>query len=197
MKKSLFLFLSLFLGYQAGFSQENARFTVKVSMDSILYGHYFQAVFTLENAKGENFQAPSFEDFQVVSGPNFSSSFSMINGEVTQSVSYTFYLEPKEIGNYYIQPASISVGEQMLETEPLEILVVPNPEGIKQASPEEDGMNGVFRGFGDRRMPNLRDFQLDFDDPFMTPSPKNPNSLEDPKKKEPVKKKKKRKIYKI
>lgn len=196
MKKLSFLFFSLLLSYQIGLSQETTRFTVKVSMDSILFGNYFQVVFSLENAKGEDFQAPAFEEFQVVSGPNFSSSFSMINGDVTQSVSYTFYLEPKEIGNYYIEPASIKVEEKILETDPIEILVVPNPEGIKQTPPTQNRMNDLWQGFGDNQMPSLRDFQLEFNDPLFAPAPKDPNKSEAPKK-EDTSKKKKRKIYKI
>ncbi|MEZ5040757.1 MAG: BatD family protein [Saprospiraceae bacterium] len=196
MKKLSLLFLSLLLSYQVGLSQENTKFTVKVSMDSILFGNYFQVVFSLENAKGEDFQAPPFEEFNVISGPNFSSSFSMINGDVTQSVSYTFYLEPKEIGNYYIEPASIKVEEGTLATDPIEIMVVPNPEGIKQTPPTQNRMNDLWQGFGDSHMPSLRDFQLDFSDPLFTPSPRDPNKSETPKKEETTKKKK-RKIYKI
>jgi hypothetical protein len=198
MKKSIFLFFTLFLSYQMGFAQENAQFSVKVSMDSILYGNYFQVVFTLKNAKGEGFQAPAFEDFHVKSGPNMSSSFSMINGEVTQSAAYTYYLEPKDVGNYYIQPASIAVGEMLLETDPLEILVVPNPEGLKQAPPREEGMSNFFRGFGEDRMPNLQDFQFDFGDPnSISPGQELLDPSQKPKQEKPKKKKKKRKIYKI
>ena len=181
-----------------GLAQENARFSVKVSMDSILYGNYFQVIFTLENAKGEGFQAPAFEDFHVKSGPNMSSSFSMINGEVTQSASYTYYLEPKDIGNYYIQPASIAVGEALLETDPLEILVVPNPEGIKQAQPREESMSNFFRGFGGERMPSMQDFQFEFSDPnSISPAPESLDPSQKQKQEKAKKKKKKRKIYKI
>lgn len=127
-----------------------------------------------------------------------SSSFSMINGEVTQSASYTYYLEPKDIGNYYIQPASIAVGEALLETDPLEILVVPNPEGIKQAQPREESMSNFFRGFGDERMPSMQDFQFEFSDPNrITPAPKSLDPAQKEKQEKAKKKKKKRKIYKI
>lgn len=199
MKKLSILFVSVFLASHIGLAQENAKFSVKVSMDSVLYGNYFQVVFSLENAKGQDFQAPAFEDFIVKSGPNMSSSFSMINGDVTQSISYTFYLEPKDIGNYYIQPASIAVGESMMETEPIEIMVVPNPEGLIQEQPQEEGMRGFFKGFDSDRMPGFRDFQLDFADPNRQRSPQGKDQLNGQEKEDKTKKKKKkkRKIYKI
>lgn len=195
MKRLHLLLIGFFLASQVGLAQEDAKFSVKVSMDSILYGNYFQVVFSLENAKGQDFQAPAFEDFYVKSGPNMSSSFSMVNGEVSQSISYTFYLEPKDVGNYYIQPASIAVGESMLETEPVEIMVVPNPEGLIQKQPQEDRMSDFFRGFGNDRMPGFKDFQLEFDDPnrSLQPQEQTPGQGDKTKKK----KKKKRKIYKI
>lgn len=199
MKKLSLLLMGFFLASQVGLAQEDAKFSVKVSMDSILYGNYFQVVFSLENAKGQDFQAPAFEDFYVKSGPNMSSSFSMINGEVSQSISYTFYLEPKDVGNYYIQPASIAVGESMLETEPIEIMVVPNPEGIIQSQPQEESMSNFFKGFGPDRMPGFRDFQLDFGDPNLRVPPQHKDLLPPPGKEDDgkKKKKKKRKIYKI
>ncbi|MBX2870485.1 MAG: BatD family protein [Saprospiraceae bacterium] len=198
MKKLSTLFIALFLASQIVVAQEDAKFSVTVSMDSVLYGNYFQVVFSLKNAKGQDFQAPAFGDFFVKSGPNMSSSFSMMNGEVSQSVSYTFYLEPKDIGNYYIQPASIAVGEMVLETEPVEILVVPNPEGVIQQQPEEERMSEFFKGFGRDRMPGFQDFQLDFGDPNLKGLPKDKDSSTKPGEKEKdKKKKKKRKIYKI
>lgn len=197
MKKTSILFVSLFLASQIAIAQEDAKFSVKVSMDSVLYGNYFQVVFSLENAKGQDFQAPAFEDFVVKSGPNMSSSFSMVNGDVTQSVSYTFYLEPKDIGNYYIQPASIAVGEMMLETQPIEILVVPNPEGIIQKQPQEERMSDFFRGFDREGMPGFRNFQFDFDEPGLRSLPNDKKPTEPGKEDKTKKKKKKRKIYKI
>ena len=127
-------------------AQEETRFTVEVSTDSILFGNYFKVTFTLENAKDAEFSGPDFSEFQVISGPNMASSMSIINGTVTQSVSYSYYLEPKEVGNFYILPASVDLNGRMLETQPLEVMVVPNPEGIKQSPEPRNGFR--MDGFG-------------------------------------------------
>jgi hypothetical protein len=57
---------------------------------------------------------------------------SSINGRVSQSSSYTYYLEPTDVGVYTIKPAYLTGGETSLETPPIDILVIPNPEGILQ-----------------------------------------------------------------
>lgn len=124
------------------YSQQMATFTIEVSTDSILLGNYFEVTFTLQNANGNNFEPPIFKDFQVMAGPNVSTSLSMTNGQVKQSVTYSYYLEPKDIGNYYIEPASIEADGKVLVSEPLEVMVVPNPEGIIQ---QPATRRGTFR----------------------------------------------------
>ena len=92
--------------------------------------------FTIENGQPTNFEAPVFQNFNIVSGPNQSSSISIINGETTQSQSYTYYIEPKEEGLFFIEPASVELDGEARETEPISIMVLPNPEGIIQ-KPDE------------------------------------------------------------
>ena len=171
MKKLLFSIVVLTLSI-ACFAQKETSFTVEVSTDSILMGNTFEVSFSVENGQGVDFQLPEFANFHVVGGPNQSSSYSMVNGDVTQSMSYSFYLEPKEIGNYYIEPAGIEIDGKYYETQPIEVIVVPNPDGIKQPQKREGGAD-FFRG-------------MDFDFPS-APTPPEP----------PAKKKKKRKTYRL
>lgn len=124
---------------------QDAKFTVEVSSDSILMGNYFEVTFSIENGKGQNFQAPDFQDFLIVGGPNQSSSFSMVNGVTTQSMRYTYYLEPKEAGLLYIEPANVELDGVIIETEPIAIKVASNPEGIIQSPNKQK--NRTFDNF--------------------------------------------------
>ncbi len=131
MKKLLFTIVFGFV-INLVFAQQNANFRMEVSSDSILLGNYFEVNFILENVSGSQFEPPSFNGFRVIGGPNQSSSFSMVNGKVSQSMSYSYYLEPEDIGMYYIDPASVNVGDQILETRPKKITVLVNPDEIYQ-----------------------------------------------------------------
>jgi len=123
------------------------RFTVRVSTDSVLMGNPFQVQFTLENGEGRNFSAPSFSpDFMVVSGPNTSTSISVMNGQTSRSMTYTYLLEPVGEGNFFIGPATVETDEGYLETSPIEIMVVPNPDGIRQ--PLDDRLSMQEYRFG-------------------------------------------------
>ena len=171
MKNIFFALLFTFAAAGAA-AQEEPVFSVALSTVSLLLGNYLQVKFTLANAQGENFAEPPFNGFRIVSGPNYASSFSMMNGQVSQSISYTFFLDPLEVGNYYIEPASIRVDGKVLETTPLEVLVVPNPDGTIQ-QPETGAQRFEFR----------------FDDFGFSPLPDSIPPAQ------PSKHKKKRKIY--
>ena len=130
MKNLATLFLCL--AFSTPVFCQDAKFEVQVSSDSILLGNYFEIRFKIENVKG-NFEPPPFEGFQILSGPNQSTSMQIINGDMTQSASYTYFLKPVEIGNYTIPPAYLIIDEETTkETDPIEIIVVPNPDGIVQ-----------------------------------------------------------------
>ena len=169
MKKKLTLIIGC-LAFMTGsqlFAQEEPVFTVEVSSDSVLMDNYFTVSFTLENAEGDNFAPPAFDEFEVVSGPNTSSSMSFINGKMSQKVSYTYYLRPREVGNYYIHPASIESADGVLETLPQEVIVLPNPDGIiQQPKPRSESFNFNMDGmnlspfFGpDMKMEGMEDLR--------------------------------------
>lgn len=165
MKKVLIIGVLLLSCSAIRAQSEAVRFTVEVSTDSLLMGNLLQVSFTLENGQGQNFQAPLFTGFSVVSGPNYSSSMSIVNGRTSQRLAYTYQLMPEEVGNYYIEPASIKVDGQVLETAPLEVIVAPNPDGIQQGPPAggqpqlQFGMPGL-EGFG-FEFPGMEPFDME------------------------------------
>lgn len=131
MKKVIYTCCALFFTIVA--SAQAPKFSVEVSGDTILLGNYFELKFSIENASSNQFEPPSLGEFHLIGGPNTSTSMSIVNGEVSQSSSYTYYLEPKDIGSFTIPPAYVTVGEeQVLETPPIDIMVSPNPDGIIQ-----------------------------------------------------------------
>lgn len=120
-------------------SNAQPKFSVAVSSDTLLLGNYLELKFTIENVTSNGFEAPDLLPLNVIGGPNTSSSMSIINGVVSQSTSYTYYLQPEEIGVFTIKPAFLPTGETALETPPLDIIVIPNPDAIikRPHSPEK------------------------------------------------------------
>jgi len=110
---------------------QKIEFNVSVSSDTLLLGNYLEVRFEINNGKG-SFIAPDFAGWNIVSGPNTSSSFSIMNGEMRQSSSYSYYLEAHQEGMYTIAPARLKTDDGEMKTPEIFIAVVPNPEGIRQ-----------------------------------------------------------------
>ncbi len=172
--KKIFLLIT-FVGLAVTGRSQDASFVVSAAFDTLLLGNQLEVSFKLENGNSQNFTPPVFEDFTVVGGPNMSSSMMMTNGVVNQSITYSYFLEAKEAGVFFIPPAKIETADGDIFTDPLEIIVLPNPDGIIQKVPRNTRSFGWDNDFF--RMPELR-------------MPATPDEKEVPKKK-------KRKTYKL
>ena len=120
--RSLILFF--FLTQFQQLSGQNITFTASTDASEVLLGSYIQVEFTLENSDGSNFTPPSFDQFNVLSGPSRSSSLRSFNGVVNKSLTYSYILQPKSEGTLTIDKASIRIQRQTLSTEPLVIRVI-------------------------------------------------------------------------
>lgn len=112
------------------------KLTATVSKSKMAVGENFQLTFTL-NTGGSGFKAPALGDFVVYMGPNQSTSMQIINGNVSQSVSYSYLLSPKKEGKLTIGPASIMVGGSRIESNSVTVEVkgTYNPGQQQQSNP--------------------------------------------------------------
>ncbi|MEY4903557.1 MAG: BatD like domain, partial [Bacteroidota bacterium] len=78
-------------------------------------------------------------------------SFSMMNGETTQSMRYTYYMMARNIGSFSIPSATIKVGKEKLRTEPIAIKVLENLDKNKSKDDDEQEEQSFdpFKGFRD------------------------------------------------
>jgi hypothetical protein len=105
-----------------------AQVTFKATAPRVVaVGEQFRLSYSV-NAKGSNFSQPDFGKFSVLSGPNVSSSSSVqiINGNMTQSVSYTYnyIMMATAEGKFTIPPASVAVKGKTYQSNALTIEVV-------------------------------------------------------------------------
>ncbi len=129
--RTCLLVLILGLGSLAQLRSQDVVFTQQLSYDTVYMGNALQVKYSIQNANGD-FQAPDFDGFVIVSGPNVSSQFSMINGAVTQSASYVYFLQPEKTGVYTLAPAILANSDNQWSTDAVEITVLDNPDGIRQ-----------------------------------------------------------------
>ena len=87
-------------------------------------------------------ELPDFSDFMVVGGPSSSSSFQIINFQVSSSRTYTVILMPRNVGSYKIAPATTTFKGQTYQTSAVDITVVQasaKPQAPATAPPQSSG----------------------------------------------------------
>ena len=134
---------------------QNATFVATVDRTTVGANEQLQVSFTVSGPDvngARNFHPPDFKHFVVLSGPNQSTSVQMINGKVSGSQTYSYYLYARQPGKYTIGPATIEYGGSTLQTEPLHLEVV---KGQAQAGTGQEtrgvGDNLLIRAAADRR----------------------------------------------
>jgi len=124
MKQIIFIILLLTSSFFA-MSQE-VRVTAQAP-STVATGNTFRYTVTI-NARPSNFKGPQFEGFNVMMGPSTSSSssISIINGQVSQEVSYsyTYVLSAVKEGKFTISPAEVVVNGKNYKSNAITIEVV-------------------------------------------------------------------------
>jgi hypothetical protein len=163
MKKLNFIFLFLLFISACGnlFSQ---TLTAIVRSPKVGLGDQFEVSFTfngpdVNNVKG--FTSPDFANFMILSGPNQSTNMQIINGAVSGSITYSYYLQPRAIGSFTITSASVTYKGTIYKSQPIKIEVVkgsappPTAKNQQGTTPEaqnsEIAKNLFIRVFADKQ----------------------------------------------
>ena len=138
MKHITTVIFLIFWGIAAAFSQD-ATFTADAPR-TVIQGSRFNVVYKV-NAEGSDLRVANLPDFHLLMGPSTAtgSSVSIINGNVTRSVeySYTYVYRADKTGTFTIPPASITVKGKRIESNRLTIEVIPAEAGTGTGSQQQ------------------------------------------------------------
>ncbi|MBR3827865.1 MAG: protein BatD [Bacteroidales bacterium] len=125
MKKATIILTFIAVILTSGISAQNAVMNVR-TRNTVSAGQTFQITFDV-NAHAQDFRAPSLKGLKLVGGPNtgFSSSTSIINGKMSQSVSNTFTIlvQAEKEGTANVGAASCTVDGKTVTSKPFSIKV--------------------------------------------------------------------------
>ncbi|MEM7373893.1 MAG: BatD family protein [Bacteroidota bacterium] len=127
------IYLLLILGMGSMFSQS---FTAFVDKNQVGQNETFKASFRLEGGQSNDIRYPSFDGFQVLSGPSTSTSMQIINGQVNQSTTFSFYLRPTRKGKLTIGSASVKFNGKTYKSDAVSVSV-----GEAKAAPSNQQQN--------------------------------------------------------
>ena len=110
-------------------------FSASVDNNTVALGEQIQLQFVLNNGGmngGKNFKLPDVSKFMVLSGPNQSSSMQIINSAVSSTVTYSYVLQPREVGKFTIGSATIEANGKQFRSNPIDITVTKSSGKPKQ-----------------------------------------------------------------
>jgi hypothetical protein len=106
-------------------SVQAQTFTTSLSATTIGKNQYAEVSYEMANAATiDNFQAPQFKDWLVVSGPTNSSFQSNINGQVSQRITISYYLQPKKTGQLLVEGATVVLNGKPMTSKPKVVRVL-------------------------------------------------------------------------
>jgi len=130
------LIISILLFFTGNFQDLFAQVTCTANAPSqVTVGQTFTFTYTL-NQNAQQIVSFQFPGFDALSGPNssFSSSMTSINGQTTQSnsYSYSFTLRAQKEGNFTIPPATFMVNGAQVKSNNVQIKVVASQQAGTQ-----------------------------------------------------------------
>ena len=124
MRKIVFLWIALLAFATQMYADDKVTFTASAP-DAVAVGDQFRLSYTVNTQKVKDFRAPSIKGFDVLMGPTRSYSMQSINGNTTESLTFTYILLAQKEGEYPIPGATITAnGDQMLSNS-VKIKVLP------------------------------------------------------------------------
>ncbi len=128
MPRLLIIVLFTLLGFTA---QSQTLFKAEVGQRNITLGNTVVYSVVLENIDSRSFKPPSFQGFEVVSGPSTSMSSTTINGVTSSEFKYIYVLEPKEVGEYVIPGATAMHNNKPIKSNRVKLIVSKGKGGAK------------------------------------------------------------------
>lgn len=105
--------------------------SAQVSSKKVQVGVPFEYAVVISGASS-NYNQPQFRDFEIVSGPNQSSSMQYVNGVINQQMIFSYGLVARKEGKYQIGSANAIVNGQRMETQAIIIEATKNPAAAQQ-----------------------------------------------------------------
>ena len=103
---------------------QTPELVASVSKNKLGLNQRVKIQFTINKQGADNFQAPNFKNFQIVSGPSQSISQSWVNGNASFSQSYSYIVKPLKKGEFLIPAASIKLNNKILTSKPVKVIVL-------------------------------------------------------------------------
>lgn len=141
--KKLLVIITLLIATLASVYAEEVTFTADAP-GAVVMGETFRLSYTVNTHNAKNFRVGNIADFDILSGPNQSSSMrsSNINGvrSTVKTLTFTCILRPKREGTFTIPSATITAEGKQMSSKELTVKVLPPDQRGSQS--QQSGSQG-------------------------------------------------------
>ncbi len=141
--KKLLVIITLLIVTLISVNAEEVTFTADAP-GAVVMGETFRLSYTVNTHNAKNFRVGNIADFDILSGPNQSSSMrsSNINGvrSTVKTLTFTCILRPKQEGTFTIPAATITAEGKQLTSKELTVKVLPPDQRAAQS--QQSGSQG-------------------------------------------------------
>lgn len=121
---------------------QQTAFNVRLNSDHIGINEYLLVTYVITNVTSKyDFNPPGFPGFEVMDGPQMSSSsnISIINGmqRASTTINYSYVLKPTKVGTFTLSPAKLQVNGGILQTPAIKITVANQNQSNNGRSPQK------------------------------------------------------------
>mgnify|MGYP006168608639 CR=1 FL=1 len=128
--------LTVFLLLQMAVVSAQVKFSVIPSKTVVQLNETIQLQFVVEGASQvDKFTAPSFRNFEQVTGLDQTTGWTWVNGALTEYVTYSILLRPKIKGKLPIASAVVKVKGSVLTSAPF-VIVVADARAVREEEPD-------------------------------------------------------------
>lgn len=137
MKKLIAIFIILII-YSIRIFANNGEVEFTASApETVVVGEQFRLSYTATTTQVKNLQLPSIKGFEILIGPNRSIKVQSINGNTSETSTYTYILMAKEVGEYTIPGASVVADGKQMVSNSVKIKVLPQDQASTEKSEED------------------------------------------------------------
>lgn len=141
MRKIVFLWMALCAMVLNAWAEDEVTFTASAP-DAVAVGDQFRLSYTVNTRNIKDFRAPSIQGFDVLMGPSRSTSVNIINGDRSESTTFTYILMATKEGEYTIPGATLSAkGNQMISNS-VKIKVLPEDKTATNSGGGQGNVSG-------------------------------------------------------
>lgn len=138
--KQFFCLLAMLMSLSGLMGQSFQAF---LSSPTVQQGQNFTVTFTAENLGEGDFKAPDFGKLEILGAPKMSQGVQIVNGNVSRSVSYTYYLRSSKKGTFRVGAASYKTTKKTFTSKTLQVKIITGQ--INNAAPNNGQNNNTRR----------------------------------------------------